>query len=77
MARHKWYSTIIGIEVGVFESAGERKSGVFEIGIGEANFFAVAVGLDQADFAREAIEGIAQRRAQTGVLAEIEHEREC
>ncbi len=64
---------VVGVEIGVFQSAGQRQRDFFEIGIGQAEFFAIALGFDQADFGGEAVERIAQRRAQTGVLAEIEH----
>ncbi len=47
----------------------------FEIGVGQPEFFAVALGFDEADFGGEAVESIAQGRAEACVLTEIEHRR--
>ena len=65
---------VAGTEFGVFESARQRHRHFFEIGIGEAGLFLVAIGLDQAGFIRPTVERLPQRRAQAGVLVEIEHE---
>jgi len=53
--------------------ARQRQRNLFEVGVGQADFFAIAFRLDEADFRRKAVERIAQRGTQTRVLAEIEH----
>ena len=73
LIRHDDGGAVAGIEIGVFESARQRQGDLFEIGVGQADFFAIALGFDQADFGGKAVERIAQRRAQACVLAEIEH----
>src|SRR5581483_2521786 len=51
----------------------ERQGGFFELAVAQAGFFAVAVGLDQADLVGPAVERVLQRRAQAGILGEIKH----
>ena len=71
---HDDRGAVAGTELGVLQSARQRQRHFLEVGIGEAGLLAVAVRFDQAGFVRPAVERIAQRRAQTGVLVEIEHE---
>ena len=59
----------------VLQRAREGQSLFFELAIGEAEIFALAIGFDQADFVRPAIEGGAQRFSERIVLAEIQHYR--
>jgi len=49
---------ISSFEVGVFEGAAKGTSHRLEVRIGEANFLAIAIGLDQAGFVRPAIKRI-------------------
>ena len=64
---------IAGLELGVLERARQGHRHFFEIGVSKAGLFLVAVRFDQAGFVRPAVERLAQRRAQAGVLVEIEH----
>ena len=73
LIRHDDGGAVAGIVIGVLQSAGQRQRNLFEIGIRQADFFAIALRFDQADFGGKAVERIAQRGAQTRVLAEIEH----
>ena len=74
LIRHDDSCTLARIEASILKRAGQWQSDLFEIGIGQSNFFAVAIGFDEADFAAESIERITQGCAQTRVLAEIEHQ---
>ena len=47
-----------GGEAGVLNGAGEWESAGFEFAVGEAVFFAFAVGLDETDFFGEPIDGV-------------------
>ena len=60
LVRHDDGGAIVGIEIGVFESAGQRQSNFFEIGVRQAKFFAIALGLDEAHFRGEAVESVAK-----------------
>src|SRR5579864_8817365 len=55
------------------KSGSERQRGFLELGVGEASFFALAIGLDQASLIGPAVERILQRLAQAGILGEIKH----
>jgi hypothetical protein len=58
LIRHDDRGAIVGIEVGVFESTGKRQRRFLEIGVGEPDLFPVAIGFDQANFSREAVQSI-------------------
>ncbi len=73
LVRHDDRGAVVRVELRVFERARQRQRDFLEIGIGQPQLFAVALGFDQADFGRIAVERIAQGCAQTGVLAEIKH----
>ncbi len=63
LIRHDDGGAVAGIVVGVLESAGQGQSDLFEIGIRQANFFAIALRFDQAYFGGKTVERIAQRGA--------------
>ena len=58
----------------IFERGRQRLGGFAELPVGQARALAFAVGFDQADFIRPAVEGIAQRRAERFVLRQVEHQ---
>ncbi len=60
---------------GILQRARQGQRLFFELAIGEARVFAIAIGFDQADFIWPAIERGAQRFAERIVLAEIQHYR--
>ena len=64
---------IVRIEIGILQCSGERKGNFLEIGVGQAEFFAVALGFDETHFFGEAVESITKGRAEACVLTEIEH----
>ena len=70
---HDDRGAIVRVKFRVFESAGQRQGDLFKIRISQAKFFTVAFCLDQADFGRIAVEGIAQGSAETRILSEIKH----
>ena len=57
----------------ILQRAREGQRLFFELPIGEAEIFALAVGFDQADFVWPAIQRRTQRFAERIVLAEIQH----
>src|SRR6266566_1755007 len=65
--------TISRAELRVLKSTRQRRGSLLEVGISKTSALAVAVRLDQASLIRPAIEGIAERSADTCVLIEIEH----
>src|SRR5207248_8471515 len=70
---HDDCGTLSRIKFGVLKSTRQRGGSLLEVGIGETGALAIAIRLDQASLIRPAIEGIAERSAETCVLVEIEH----
>src|SRR5215467_1857004 len=64
LIRHDDRGAIIGVEVGVFQCAGEGKGDFLEIGVGESEFFAISFGFDQTHFFREALESVTKSGAE-------------
>ncbi len=60
-------------ELGILERTRQRHRHFFEVRIGKAGLFLVAIGLDQASLIRPTVERLAQRCAQAGVLVEVKH----
>ena len=53
--------------------ARKRQRHFLEVGISQPGLFLVAIGFDQAGFVRPAVQRVAQRSAQAGILIKIEH----
>src|SRR5258707_4190143 len=51
----------------------ERNGSCVKFAIGEAFFFAFAVGFDQTDFIRETLHGVPQGSSDGGIVGEIQH----
>src|ERR1051326_2049973 len=75
LIRHDYRGTIKGLEIRVLQGSRQRERHVLEVGVSEAAFFLVAIGLDQTRLVRPALDSVAQSFAETVVLAQIEHER--
>ncbi len=65
---------VAGTELGVFESSRQGQRHFFEVRIGKAGLFLVAIGLDQASLIRPTVERLPQCCTQAGVLVEVKHQ---
>src|ERR1700690_4664930 len=75
LIRHDDGGALAGIEIRIFESAGQGQSDFLETEIRQPNFLAIAVRLDQAHLGGKAVERIEQGRAKARVLSESEHQQ--
>ena len=73
LVRHDDGTTHAGMELRVLQGAGQGQRHLLEVGIRQAGALAVAIGLNEASLVSKAVQSVAQRRPQRGVLVEIEH----
>ena len=71
---HDDRGAVSGGKAGIFQRRRQRFGRFAELPVGQARVLAFAVGFDQADFVRPAVERIAQRRAQRVVFCQVEHQ---
>ncbi len=62
-------------ETAILQSLGQRMRALLEVAIGQALFFALAVGLDQTHFVRILIQRIPQRFTDGLILGKVQHYR--
>src|SRR6185437_12478935 len=75
LIRHDDRGPRVGRKSRVLQRTGERQRSCFELPVGQAAIFAVAVGFDEANFIGPAFKRGAQGCAQLGIMPEVEQNK--
>ena len=73
LVRHDDRRAVARLKVGVLKRTAKRARHFLKVGVGKPNFFAVAIGFNQAGFIGPVLQRILERCTETGILSEIKH----